>query len=342
MATPHNHTLKPYLRTTPLIYREMVAAISEDPLTSSEKDNNNNNDTIPRRPKGRQVSSRYMSHSPSPLPSSTTTTSTSTSTTSSSSRRFSSPLLSHSTNSSTPLVPKRFQSVDRRHTRPSTPLPEATKLLVTSTRSLSVSFQGEAFSLRISKTKAIVATSPSRKAAMPERRRATLVKGENSRPVDQHRWLARTSQVDHLSKSVDITDNKKVFVNGSQWWWRAKREGLLLVSSEEKIVERCRSLGVVEGATPNNQRYLIKDIDKAVYEQLNLKVHETTYKYKDMAKSQIYSIIQALKDGKVTCATMHDRKGSKLTTSKNVKMAAVDDDATCSGRWHRHWHQPMQ
>ena len=196
----------------------MVAAISERPLTSSEKDNNSSNGTIPRRPKGRQVSSRYMSHSPSPSPSSTTTTttttSTSTSTTSSSSRRFPSPLLSHSTNSSTPLVPKRSQSVDRRRPRPATPLPEAAKLLVTSTRSLSVSFQGEAFSLPISKTKATAATPPPRKAATPERRRATPVKGENSRPADQHRWPARTRQVDHLSRSVDISDKKKVVGNG--------------------------------------------------------------------------------------------------------------------------------
>ncbi|RZB89156.1 QWRF motif-containing protein 2 isoform X3 [Glycine max] len=191
----------------------MVAAISEDPLTSS-------NGTIPRRPKGRQVSSRYMSHSPSPSSTTTTTTttstSTSTSTTSSSSRRFPSPLLSHSTNSSTPLLPKRSQSVDRRRPRPATPLPEAAKLLVTSTRSLSVSFQGEAFSLPVSKTKAASATPTPRKAATPERRRATPVKGENSRPADQHRWPARTRHVDHLSKSVDIIDNKKKVVgNGN-------------------------------------------------------------------------------------------------------------------------------
>ncbi|XP_027366378.1 QWRF motif-containing protein 2 [Abrus precatorius] len=198
----------------------MVAAISEDPLTSTEKDNNG---SIPRRPKGRQVSSRYMSHSPSPSPSpsSTTTTTTSTSsstttTTTSSSRRFPSPLLSHSTNSSTPLVPKRSQSVDRRRPRPMTPLPDAAKLLVTSTRSLSVSFQGEAFSLPISKTKAAAATPPSRKAPTPERRRPTpvTVRGENSRPADQHRWPARTRQPDHLSKSMDCSDKKKVVGNG--------------------------------------------------------------------------------------------------------------------------------
>ncbi|KAL2324267.1 hypothetical protein Fmac_023325 [Flemingia macrophylla] len=187
----------------------MVAAISEHP---SHKDNG----TIPRRPKGRQVSSRYMSHSPSPSSTTTTTTTSTstTSTTSSSSRRFPSPLLSHSTNSSTPLLSKRSQSVDRRRPRPTTPLPEAAKLLVTSTRSLSVSFQGEAFSLPISKTKAAAATPPPRKAATPERRRATPVRGENSRPADQHRWPARTRQADHLSKSVDCSDRNKVVGNG--------------------------------------------------------------------------------------------------------------------------------
>jgi len=195
----------------------MVAAISENPLTSSRSDinnnNNNNNGVLPRR-KGRQISSRYMSPSPSSSSTTTTTTTSSTTTTttvsssSSSSRRFASPLLSRSTNSSssTPVpVPKRSQSVDRRRpTRPTTPVPEATKLLVTSTRSLSVSFQGEAFSLPISKSKA--------KAVTPERRRVTPSvagkgdQGENSRPSDQHRWPARSRQTNtnnHLSRSVD-------------------------------------------------------------------------------------------------------------------------------------------
>ncbi|KAF7840749.1 QWRF motif-containing protein 2 [Senna tora] len=207
------------------------------PLLPSEKDNG----TIPRRPKGRQVSSRYMSPSPS------TSTSTSTSS-SSSSRRCPSPLLSRSTNStpaSTPLpstVPKRSQSVDRRRPgtapRSMTPVPDsrqgnagdvsaATKLLVTSTRSLSVSFQGEAFSLPISKTKAATATpSTARKAATPERRRSTPVRDqvENSRPVEQqqHRWPGKTRQgnssSNQLSRSVDYGggggDRKKLVGNG--------------------------------------------------------------------------------------------------------------------------------
>lgn len=207
----------------------MVAAISQNPLTtttsssrSSDKDIINNNGVLPRK-KGRQISSRYMSPSPSTSTTTTTTTSSSTTTTtttttssSSSSRRFASPLLSRSTNSSstTPLVaPKRSQSVDRRRPRPTTPVPEATKLLVTSTRSLSVSFQGEAFSLPISKSKA--------KAVTPERRRVTPVagkgdQGENSRPSDQHRWPARSRQPNQLSRSVDCSggggDEKKKVV----------------------------------------------------------------------------------------------------------------------------------
>ncbi|WJX14906.1 hypothetical protein P8452_05108 [Trifolium repens] len=204
----------------------MVAAISQNPLTttttsSSRSSDNNNNGVLPRK-KGRQISSRYMSPSPSTstttttTSSSTTTTTTTTTSSSSSSRRFASPLLSRSTNSSstTPLVaPKRSQSVDRRRPRPTTPVPEATKLLVTSTRSLSVSFQGEAFSLPISKSKA--------KAVTPERRRVTPVagkgdQGENSRPSDQHRWPARSRQPNQLSRSVDCSggggDEKKKVV----------------------------------------------------------------------------------------------------------------------------------
>lgn len=88
----------------------------------------------------------------------------------------------------------------------------ATKLLVTSTRSLSVSFQGEAFSLPISKTKAATAApSTVRKAATPERRRSTPVRdqaAENSRTVEQHRWPGRTRQANssanQLSRSVDF------------------------------------------------------------------------------------------------------------------------------------------
>uniref|UniRef100_A0A1J3EAK5 QWRF motif-containing protein 2 n=1 Tax=Noccaea caerulescens TaxID=107243 RepID=A0A1J3EAK5_NOCCA len=168
-----------------------------------------------RRPRGKQVPSRYLSPSPSHSVSSNTTTTTTTTTTTSSSssssssailktsKRYPSPLLSRQTNSAsnsikTPsLLPKRSQSVDRR--RPSavpvtvgssgTEMSAATKMLITSTRSLSVSFQGEAFSLPISKKKE--ATTPvSHRKSTPERRRSTPVRDqrENSKPADQQRW----------------------------------------------------------------------------------------------------------------------------------------------------------
>ncbi|KAM6558293.1 hypothetical protein CsatA_027532 [Cannabis sativa] len=229
---------------------------SRPPLLPSEK----NNGVLPKKPRGRQVSSRYMSPSPSSSSTSNSTTSSSTS-----SRRCPSPLLSRSTNStlvSTPLnssTPKRAQSVDRRRpgtsARSTTPLPESTrqgnaasevsaasKLLVTSTRSLSVSFQGEAFSLPISKTK--TAATPSSRKATPERRRSTPVRGkigdgggdqvENSRPGDQHRWPARIRQgslnlgTNPMSRSVDFGgDSKRLNGFGSGSVVRALQQSMI-------------------------------------------------------------------------------------------------------------------
>ncbi|XP_004292128.1 PREDICTED: QWRF motif-containing protein 2-like [Fragaria vesca subsp. vesca] len=208
----------------------MVAAISDPKPTTRppllpEKDNASSAAAAAAQrrvvSRGRQVSSKYMS-TPSPSSSTSTSTSTTVSSSSVSSRRCPSPLLSRSMNS-TPASnsgPKRAQSVDRR--RPGTPQtrPEqrlsnagsevsaATRLLVTSTRSLSVSFQGEAFSLPISKTKAAVGT-PARKPT-PERRRSTPVRREggdqveNSRPGEQHRWPGRSRQpAVSLSRSME-------------------------------------------------------------------------------------------------------------------------------------------
>ncbi|KAI3509479.1 hypothetical protein L1887_24781 [Cichorium endivia] len=149
----------------------MVAAVSETttrnqtrpPLLPAEKDNGITTSNKSIRPKPRQISSRYLSPSPSTSSNSNSNSSLPTLTPS---RRSPSPLISR--NSTTP-APKRSVSADRRRpTRPdltlkpnnagggpgeASALSAATKLLVTSTRSLSVSFQGEAFSLPISKTK---------------------------------------------------------------------------------------------------------------------------------------------------------------------------------------------
>ncbi|KAJ4887679.1 Uncharacterized protein Rs2_27427 [Raphanus sativus] len=60
------------------------------------------------------------------------------------------------------FLPKRSQSVNSRHPSPypATEMSAATKMLITSTRSLSVSFQGEAFSLPSSKKKEAAAAPP--------------------------------------------------------------------------------------------------------------------------------------------------------------------------------------
>lgn len=134
--------------------------------------------------------------------------------------------------SATPSTIKRSQSVERR--RPVTPRPNsldmrigngnanggevsnAQKMLITSTRSLSVSFQGESFSFQVSKAKPAPSPISSRKGT-PERRKAatpTPAKGaadqaENSRPVEQHRWPGRLRQPNSMSRSVDFTDDRK-------------------------------------------------------------------------------------------------------------------------------------
>lgn len=199
------------------------------PLLPSEKDNSNGVANNQRKPKSRVVSSRYMS----PSTSTSTSNSSSVSSSSSYSRRYPSPLISRN---STPVsngptsCPKRSVSVDRRRpaaVRPLMPdldskngnaaeISAATKLLVTSTRSLSVSFQGEAFSLPISKTKA-APPSPnlsSVRKGTPERRRgSTPLRGggdqvENSKPADHNRWPARNRVVNPLSRSLDCRGDR--------------------------------------------------------------------------------------------------------------------------------------
>ncbi|KAJ4963892.1 hypothetical protein NE237_023831 [Protea cynaroides] len=221
---------------------------TRSPLLPSERDNGVGS----RRPKSREVTSRYLS------PSTSSSTSTNSS---SSSRRCPSPLVSRPTSSSSANTPlpstahsmiKRSQSAERRRpatTRPTTPLPEprmgygtevsaASKILITSTRSLSVSFQGESFSLPVSKTKAVpLPNSSNARKATPERRKtATPLRGkvdgggcgdqtENSKPVDRHRWPARTRQVNPLTRSLDCTDEKKKLI-GSGTVVRAPQQSM--------------------------------------------------------------------------------------------------------------------
>ncbi|KAM7516998.1 hypothetical protein LguiA_006581 [Lonicera macranthoides] len=186
------------------------------PLLPSEADNG------PRRPKQREVTSRYLS-------SASSSSSATSSSYSSSSRRFPSPVVSRTVPMTpAPPVAKRSQSVERR--RPATPRPRtpnnagemmstAAKALVTSARSLSVSFQGESFSLPISKAKpAPVAnnTSNTRKST-PERRKATPVRDQmvNSKTIDQQRWPGRLGQGNSLTRSMDFTSERTKPVGSS-------------------------------------------------------------------------------------------------------------------------------
>ncbi|CAN4112114.1 unnamed protein product [Withania somnifera] len=209
------------------------------PLLPSEKDNNGVAANS-KRPKSRTVQSRYMS----PSPSTSSSNSSSLSSTSSSSRRSPSPLVSRNStllsNTSPISAPKRSVSVDRRRPSVSRPLTAdldskvsnvaevsaATKLLVTSTRSLSVSFQGETFSLPVSKTKAVPASpnlSNLRKGTPERRRTTTPLRGkadgadqlENSKPVDQHRWPGRARQGNLLGRSLDCSNGDRNMVIGS-------------------------------------------------------------------------------------------------------------------------------
>ncbi|KAH9606185.1 hypothetical protein KSS87_009515 [Heliosperma pusillum] len=200
------------------------------PLLQSEKDNSNNNGGIVagggggaqyRRPKSREVSSRYLSISSS---SSTSNSSSSSSATNLSNqtpsfRRCPSPSPSRprtplTTTAGESPASKRAVSAERR--RPSTPkMSAAAKMLVSSTRSLSVSFQGESYAVpRVKSVKPVVNSglglvTPGLRRGTPERRSnvgTPWKAGENTRPSDQP-WPGR---VVSMSRSVDLGSGKVV------------------------------------------------------------------------------------------------------------------------------------
>ncbi|CAK8569459.1 unnamed protein product [Lathyrus sativus] len=186
------------------------------PLLPSESDNAI---APPRRPKAREVTSRYMSSS-----------SSSSSSFSSPPKRSNSPLVTRAVNSNsnsmrqklTPAVMQRSQSTERRRQgtpRPNCETPVAQRMLLTSTRSLSVSFQGESFSFQVSKAKPLPASQSVRKST-PERRKVTAttptatrgrVNGNSdqtensvSRSLDQHRWPGKSQQqANSMNRSLD-------------------------------------------------------------------------------------------------------------------------------------------
>ncbi|KAL4278866.1 hypothetical protein GQ457_03G040990 [Hibiscus cannabinus] len=190
---------------------------SRPPLLPSDPDNA----IAPRRQKFREVTSRYLS-----TPSSSSNSSTA------STKRCPSPFVSTST---TPSVIKRSQSVERRQAVTSRPknymnlrssdgnnngeLSAAQKLLFTSTRSLSSSFQGDSFSYQFTKAKPAPSPSAGRKGT-PEKRKPTTITITPGRGTGQtgnsntERLPAVFRKSNSMTRSVDCTDERKR-LNGS-------------------------------------------------------------------------------------------------------------------------------
>ncbi|KAE8733720.1 LOB domain-containing protein 39-like [Hibiscus syriacus] len=196
---------------------------SRPPLLPSDPDNA----IAPRRQKFREVTSRYLS-----TPSSSNSSMSSSSSSAASTKRCLSPFVSKST---TPSNNKRSQSVERRQVvtpRPNNSmnlrnsegnsngeLSAAQKLLFTSTRSLSVSFQGDSFSYQFTKAKPAPSPGAARKGT-PEKRKPTPITPTPARGIDQtgnsnvERLSSGFRKLNSMSRSVDFADEKKR-LNGS-------------------------------------------------------------------------------------------------------------------------------
>lgn len=200
---------------------------SRPPLLPSDPDNA----IAPRRQKFREVTSRYLS-----TPSSSSNSSISSSSSfAAASKRCASPFVSTST---TPAI-KRSQSVERRQAvtpRPNNSmnlrssdgnnngeLSAAQKLLFTSTRSLSVSFQGDSFPYQFNKAKPAPSPSAARKGT-PEKRKPTAITTTPGRGTDQtensntERLPASFRKPNSMSRKVDCTEERKrlnASVNGN-------------------------------------------------------------------------------------------------------------------------------
>ncbi|KAH7847775.1 hypothetical protein Vadar_030123 [Vaccinium darrowii] len=265
-----------------------------------------------RKPKSREITSRYMSSSANSITNSGNNSSTSTSTSSFSSsnsssyspsvslKRYPSPSVIK-TAASTPMPGnpaasiKRSQSVDRR--RPATPTGRtpnnsaAASLLVSSKRSLSVSFQGDTFSVPIGKTKPapspVVATSTKRdctgdtislpvskantntntssvRRGTPERRRAAPVrdKVENFISIDQHRWPGRSREVNSslMNRSVDCGGDRKK-LGGSESVVRALGQSVILDRSKTLLDRRLNGQTMECQNTKVNSHFRTRSLD---------------------------------------------------------------------------------
>ncbi|KAJ4952340.1 hypothetical protein NE237_029172 [Protea cynaroides] len=235
-----------------VVQRGETEETTRSPLVPSGKNN-----AVTRKPKSREVTSRYKAGITSPSLSTVVPT-----------RRCPSPSITRPSATS-PSLSKRSQSAERKRPstppsppRPSTPIQESSaemrvssrRIMVGRTpeglwpstmRSLSVSFQSDAFSLPITKREKPVthissdhtlkssanlahkhSETPAVRKATPERKRTPLRgkntsdQSENSRPVDnsparvvdQQRWPGRTGaklSAGALTKSMDLTDKNR-------------------------------------------------------------------------------------------------------------------------------------
>ncbi|KAK6130818.1 hypothetical protein DH2020_035441 [Rehmannia glutinosa] len=173
------------------------------PLLQPDSDN-----ATPRRPKAREVSSRYLSLSTS---SSSSNSSSSTNKTSSSvtSGRYQSPMLSSRAPITTPKSSVKTRTVSAERRRPAAvTASNAERMLMTSIRSLAVKpppvSAGTPGGLR-------KGTLERRKAGLTPARDRTERDRENSRPIDQqHRWPGRSSgqNLGFLTRSFDCSDER--------------------------------------------------------------------------------------------------------------------------------------
>ncbi|GFQ08216.1 QWRF motif-containing protein 2 [Phtheirospermum japonicum] len=205
-------------------------------------------DTVPpRRPKAREVTSRYLylctSSSSSDSSSSTNTALSSTNFGSSiSSRRTQSPMLGTRAQTTTPKSLQRAASAERH--RPVTPTPSrADKMLVTSIRSLSVSVQGESYSVPVSKVKppptVVVTRGVLRKAGVTPASDRREKNRENSRSSDQQQqrhWPGRlrAENSSFLTRSLDYGAERAKF-NGPGSVLKDLRKSMFAEGSINKV-----------------------------------------------------------------------------------------------------------
>ncbi|CAN4092137.1 unnamed protein product [Withania somnifera] len=217
-------TTKPYQKVTSngLSYQNL----KRPPLLPSEAQNG----PTSRRPKSKEVTSRYLSISSS---SSVSTTSSSTTYSSSSnsvaSLRSPSPMLTRKVRPvvNTPVhnsgSVKRSQSVDRK--RPVTP---TEKQLFNDSRSLSVSFQSQSFSIPKVKPAPATNSSGSLRKGTPERRKVTAdsVTPERRKARTDFVTPVRSKGAVELSTPVTVRDRTESVKASDQQRWPGRSKSL--------------------------------------------------------------------------------------------------------------------